>query len=284
MKIGLALTGGGIQALAYIGVIQSLNDSGINIDYIAGSGSASIFSSLYAIGMSSQEIKNISEKYYDDFTKTDKTRMKKLAREYMFGSEITIDGLIDGDKIENILKNITKNKTISNVNIPVALIATDMITSKECVMLPNKYKFFDKNTEYIHNISIAKAIRASMSIPCMYTNCTFDKYILFDGGTKNDLQVKTLKEMGADLVIVAGIDKKYKTPKNIVDTFIRNNDILHNKDYLNSQNLGDIRFNINTEDTTLLDVKEIDRYVNSGYSAMRKQADNIKKIINNVKK
>ena len=63
MGIGLALSGGGVKCAAHIGVLKALEEEKIKIDYIAGTSSGSIVSTLYAAGFSPDDIYYIFKKY-----------------------------------------------------------------------------------------------------------------------------------------------------------------------------------------------------------------------------
>ena len=52
MKLGLALSGGGIRGIAHAGVLKALEENNIKIDVIGGTSSGSIISTLYAMGYS----------------------------------------------------------------------------------------------------------------------------------------------------------------------------------------------------------------------------------------
>ena len=69
MKIGLALSGGGMKGIAHAGVLQALEENNINIDIIGGTSSGGIVASLYAIGYSPEEILNIFKTYSKDIIK-----------------------------------------------------------------------------------------------------------------------------------------------------------------------------------------------------------------------
>lgn len=56
MKIGVALSGGGIRGIAHAGVLQALENNGIHIDIIGGTSAGSMIASLYAMGYSPEEI------------------------------------------------------------------------------------------------------------------------------------------------------------------------------------------------------------------------------------
>lgn len=49
MKLGIALSGGGIRGIAHAGVLKALEESNIKIDVIGGTSSGSLVASLYAM-------------------------------------------------------------------------------------------------------------------------------------------------------------------------------------------------------------------------------------------
>ena len=49
MRIGVALSGGGIRGIAHAGVLKALEDNNIKIDIIGGTSAGSLVASLYAI-------------------------------------------------------------------------------------------------------------------------------------------------------------------------------------------------------------------------------------------
>jgi len=64
-KVGLVLSGGGAKGVAHIGVIKALEENGIPIDYIAGTSMGAIVGSMYAMGLTPEEMLNIIKS--DDF-------------------------------------------------------------------------------------------------------------------------------------------------------------------------------------------------------------------------
>ena len=55
-KVGLVLSGGAAKGLIHIGVIKALEENNIPIDYITGTSIGAIIGSLYAIGLSPEEM------------------------------------------------------------------------------------------------------------------------------------------------------------------------------------------------------------------------------------
>src|SRR5262252_2314746 len=60
--IGLALSGGGALGLTEIGVIRWIDENHIPVDRIAGTSMGSIIGSMYATGMSPEEIQTFAKK------------------------------------------------------------------------------------------------------------------------------------------------------------------------------------------------------------------------------
>ena len=63
MKLGIALSGGGIRGIAHAGVLKALEDNNIKIDIIGGTSSGSLVASLYAMGYSPYYIYILFKKY-----------------------------------------------------------------------------------------------------------------------------------------------------------------------------------------------------------------------------
>lgn len=66
MKLGVALSGGGIRGIAHAGALKALEDNGIKIDVIGGTSSGSLVASLYAMGYSPYYIYILFKRYAKD--------------------------------------------------------------------------------------------------------------------------------------------------------------------------------------------------------------------------
>ena len=91
----------------------------------------------------------------------------------------------------------------------VDVFATQFVKKHGFDELSKIAKMHFKNTDkidYIYdNVEIGKAVRASMSFPGIYTTCNYGKYNFIDGGTKDNLPVTILKDMGAEKTIALRI-------------------------------------------------------------------------------
>ena len=204
MSLGLALAGGGLQGIAHIGAIKAFNDLGIKFDYISGTSSGSIFATMYAMGFTTDEMIEFAKNYYKTLTNFEKRKIAYGIISYFPQREIKIEGLISGEKIEEIVKNVASKKRIKNISdikMPLAIPTVDTISTNECISISKKYDLNREYIDYIYDIPIGKAVRASMSFPGIFTTCNFEKYNFIDGGTKDNLPVQVLKDMGATKTI-----------------------------------------------------------------------------------
>ena len=71
MKLGLALSGGGVKGAAHIGVIKALEENGIKVEAIAGTSIGSIVGSLYAMGYTTEKMLEIFKYFAKAIMKTD---------------------------------------------------------------------------------------------------------------------------------------------------------------------------------------------------------------------
>ena len=202
-KIGLVLSGGGAKGLAHIGILKSLEEAGITPDIITGTSMGSIMGGLYAVGYSADEIKHIVLSADWDLLLSNKVLLNEVAYEEKdyynrYINELTISGfslelpkgLIEGQKLTNLLSNLTRPvhdiNDFTQLPIPYACIGADIETGLKVVL--NKG-------------SLARSIRASMAIPTVFTPVEIDGKLLVDGGLVHNFPVEENLEMGADFII-----------------------------------------------------------------------------------
>lgn len=279
MKVGLAIAGGGLKGVAHIGAIKALEELGIKIDYISGTSSGSLMAAMYACGYDFETMKALINMHYKEISKIEKKPIIKTIGNYVFRRGINLEGLSNGEKIEKLVDRLAKEKGIQNikdVKIPLATVTCDTITMKECICISGKYKFKNDDIDYISDISIGKAVRASMSFPGIYTTCNFGKYNFIDGGTKNNLPVEVLRDMGADKIISVSFDlDNYKPSNKLTDVVIRALDIFSLDNVKKGRALSDVACIVKTEDTSLLEIKDTEAVIQAGYDAVMEQKEKI---------
>ena len=208
-KIGLVLSGGGARGITHIGVLKVMEQLRIPVDYIAATSMGAIVGGLYASGMSPAEMeKQITTVSWPTLLSDSPPRRdmgfrnKEQEAQFPFAFEIgirdgqfrTFKGALSGSNLESFLHELTRNvddvATFDQLPIPFRAIATDMESGHEVI--------FDRGPIY-------RAMRASMSVPGMFTPAEIDGRVLGDGGLVNNLPVDVVRAMGADIVIAVNI-------------------------------------------------------------------------------
>lgn len=169
MKIGLSLAGGGVKGAAHIGVLKAFEEKNIKIDYIAGTSSGSIVSTLYAVGYKPEEIYTIFKKYCKEIKYVSYFNILKLIYGLIFKRKIIIQGLNNGNKIEKFMRELCKQKGIQNIRqikTPIMIPSVDLYNGKVYMFSSVQTRgAYDDKIKYVNNIDIGKAVRASCSYP-----------------------------------------------------------------------------------------------------------------------
>ena len=178
-KVGLALGGGGARGLAHIGVLDVLQEEGVPIDMIAGTSAGAAIGAIYAQGKEASLIKELA-------LGLDWKRLLSLV-----DFALPKTGFIGGRKITHLLEPIVgRNIKFSDLRIPLACVATDIMTGEEVV---------------INQGSVLEAVRASISIPVILTLVKRKGRYLVDGGLVDPVPVSVLRTMGADFIIAVNV-------------------------------------------------------------------------------
>jgi len=252
MKIGLALSGGGVRGAAHVGAIKALEENGIKIDAIGGTSAGSIVGALYAMEYTTDEM----YKLFNYFSKS----VMAISPRYFFGGKekrgMQLGGLSSGENIELAVEEAAKLKGIKNIKdikMPITIPTTDLISDREIIFTNCENVEGD---EYIHDIEIGKAVRASCSFPGMYAPLEYGKFQFADGGIFDNLPVLETKKLGVDKVIAIKFGlkspKKQRTLYNIamqsLDLMTENliKDSIKQSDFVIEINLKDVKpFSIN---------------------------------------
>ena len=284
MSLGIALAGGGLQGIAHIGALKAFQDLNIKIDYISGTSSGSIFATMFAMGFTTEEMKKFANDYYKTLTNIEKKPIISAIGSYLIHKEVKIGGLTKGEKIEKLVKIIAKIKNIKNISdikMPLAIPTVDTISTKECISVSKRVNINRNDIDYIYDIPIEKAVRASMSFPGIFTTCDFGKYTFIDGGTKDNLPIQILKDMGAEKTIALSFNiDKYIPSDNVLNVLLRAVDIFSLKDVREAQKKSDIAIEIDTKGTSLLEITSLEQCYQIGYEEIIKHKDQILKLLN----
>ncbi|MFQ6083059.1 MAG: patatin-like phospholipase family protein [Candidatus Aminicenantia bacterium] len=208
-KIGLALGSGAARGLSHIGVLKILEKYQIPIDIVTGASMGAFIGGAYASGIKVSIMEEIALN----------TNWKLMAK--MFSPTISFSGFVDGKRIKEFLETVIGNRNIEELDKKFACIATDILTGEEIV---------------IDHGSLVEAIRASISIPAIFTPVYHRNRFLVDGGIVNPVPVDTAKKMGADIVIAVNVIPP--TPSILKKEKMRKEKIIKRKEEINSQKVN----------------------------------------------
>ena len=280
MKIGVALSGGGIRGIAHAGVLKALEESNINIDIIGGTSSGSMIASLYAMGYSPYYIYILFKRYAKKLVEINTTPIISGIRNIMLNKKIGIKGLKTGNSIEKVFNEIALKKgikSIENIKMPLIIPAVDLIDSKEYIFTNKKP---EESKQYITDISIGKAVRASSSFTGVYSPCEFEEHLFIDGGALDNIPVHEVKKQGADKVIAVKFHSDEVNPdSNVMDVTMKTIDIMGSKISEEGLEKSDIVLDVYTDKTGLLDVQKLDSCYKYGYQCVIDNIDKIKNIL-----
>lgn len=251
-KVGLSLGAGGAKGLAHIGVLQVLMREGIQIDFLTGSSIGALIGAAFAAGNDIDYLAklacNLNQSLFIDMT------VPRL-------------GLVKGQKVMELVKLLTHNKSFDQLNIPFAVIATDVERGEQVV-------FREGN--------VARAVRASISIPGIFWPVRHEGRLLVDGAVSDRLPVGILQEMGAEYLI--GVDLKSwpqeKTAvRNIYEVIMQSIEILEKKATQQSLKMVDVLITPDTSRIGILDFQKGEECIRLGREAAELKISEIKKAL-----
>ncbi|MBH9551239.1 patatin-like phospholipase family protein [Inhella sp. 4Y17] len=208
-KVGLVLSGGGARGLTHIGVLKVLERERIPVDVIAGTSMGAIIGGLYASGMSAsaleRELKALDwEQVFANRVDRQHLSQRRKEEDYAFSAALELglregelrapQGTVSSRGLEVLLRRLTLPTrdlpSFDALPIPFRAVATDMESGEALVM--------DQG-------DLATALRASMSVPGVFSPIERNDRLLGDGGLVNNLPVDVARRLGAERVIAVNV-------------------------------------------------------------------------------
>ncbi len=206
-KVALVLSGGGARGIAQIGVLEALQKAHVPINIIVGTSMGSIIGGLYASGYNAKELDSIALAQNwnqllalsDAVSRSDLFLQQKQAAEQSF-LIIRLNGLTpvlpsslsSGQRLTTLLTRLVLNapyrviNSFDDLKIPFRAVATDMVSGKQVV---------------ISKGDLAQALRASSTVPVVFSPIRTDSLQLVDGGLVSNIPVDVARNLGANIVI-----------------------------------------------------------------------------------
>ena len=282
MKIGVALSGGGMKGIAHAGALKALEEAGLKISIIGGTSSGSLVASLYAMGYSPYYIYLLFEQYSKELLKVD--TVVPVIRHFFKRKKFNLVGVRKGELIQKEFNELAKRKnirTIKDVKMPLVIPSVDLKEAREYVFtnnipeksmkgnLKNEYKV-EKNIKYIYDITMGMAVRASSSFPGAFCPCEYKGHYFLDGGILDNVPVSEIKKQGADCVIAINFKPDdLEENSNFMDIMMRTIDIMGNKILEPTLKESDFLLTLEPEKMGLFDVTRLESSYNYGYKKMK---------------
>lgn len=285
-KVGLVLSGGGASGMAHIGVIMALEEKGIPIDYITGTSAGALIGSLYASGVTPEEMiayfssdnyqnkisGNIDEMYTTSFKRNDNNATwitVKFTKNDILKSTIPTNIISPVALDFDLLKVLAGPSAAAGYNfdslmIPFRCVAAD-IEAKE------KYVFDGGD--------LTQAVRASFAYPFYLKPLKWDGRLLFDGGLYDNFPVDVMEEsFKPDIIIGSLVASKLESPEEDDIISQLQNMIIRKQDFSIDSEKGVLI--TPKADVNIFDFSTTNALVEEGYKATFEKMSDIEGLIN----
>ena len=242
-SLGVALSGGTAKSVTHVGVIKALVEAGIPISYVAGTSGGSIVGSMYASGMPISTMETVA------------TNMKWRK---LVSIRLTRLGFISSQRIEDFVRETIGNVNFEDLAVPCGVVATNLVTGDRKVFRTGP---------------LARAVRASCSIPQIYLPVEIDGEYYVDGGLSQYLPVETVLEMGAEFVLashLAPVDPSYRRPQNILQLVVQITGLMARKNFPISVAKSHFVVHPNVDAYSSFDFEHAAEMIEIGYDATRR--------------
>lgn len=210
-KVAVVLSGGGARGVASIGVLKVLEQADLPVDLIVGTSIGSILGGLYASGYSIAQLEHMVDttnwadvlSFNDEARRADQFLDQKLAEDrsiltvrFQGFEPIVPQSLSTGQRLTNYLNLLVlqgiyhPNPSFDDLRIPFRAVATDLVSGRAIAL--------DRG-------DLTEALRASVSVPLLFSPVPRDSARLLDGGLVSNIPVDVARAWGADIVVAVDV-------------------------------------------------------------------------------
>lgn len=170
-RLGIALSGGTAKVIAHIGVLRAIEEAGLRPAAIVGTSGGSLIGALYAAGLTPSELLEAANDI----------NWRRLA-----GLRLPRLGLLSSQRIEDFLTSVIGEKRFEELRVPLHVVATNVLTGESTIFRRGP---------------VARAVRASCSIPQIFSPVEIDGGLYTDGAVLQYLPVDPLRDLGLEVNI-----------------------------------------------------------------------------------
>ena len=277
MEVGLALAGGGIRGIAHAGVLKALDENNIKVKAIGGTSAGSIVATLYAMGYKPYYIYVLFKKYAQEIINISNASILNGLGNLIKSKKVGFSGLNDGIMLEKMFNEMALRKRIrliGDIKMPLVISTVDIAEAKEYV-ITNCALRDNLKDNYITEIEVGKAVRASSSFPAFFCPCEFKNHIFMDGGVLDNTPVLPLKQICDKKIIAVNFESdSVGEDCDVMDVIMKSLDIMGNKISEKSFEQSDLILTIPTDGAGLFDIDKLYKCYQFGYNTVMR---NLKK-------
>jgi NTE family protein len=178
--VGLALSSGAAKGFAHVGVLQVLEENGLEVDVVAGASMGAYVGSLWAYGCDGRELERLSrelEGRWALWTLIDPAFPPRR-------------GFLRGYAVKRRLMRSIAHTRFADLVRPLRIVAANLSTLERVVFSSGE---------------VATAVHASSAVPGICVPVTAEGETYADGGIVDPLPVDILREMGVGRVIAVNV-------------------------------------------------------------------------------
>lgn len=270
--VAVALAGGGAWGFAHAGVLEMIESLDIPVDIVVGTSIGSIVGALYAAGYSAEQLVVIAETtdwntvLFDSEDRLqmgyeDRRRRRAFRAVLGFrdGNVLLPAGASSAQRVVEYLDDLLRAYALTDsfLEMPrqLAIVAADLITGEEVVFTEGDLK---------------TAIRASMSVPGVFSPVYYDGRYLIDGGWVNNIPVNVARDLGAHVVIAVNLnvmDRQAEDLRSIGPILDQSTRIVRQESILRNLEHADLVITPNLQGLLPTDFQRADALVQRGRDA-----------------
>lgn len=240
-RITLALSSGISLTLAHVGVLQALEDARIPIDGIAACSGGAFVAAMYAGGMSIADL--AAQARTVGWRDIADVRMPRM-------------GFFSNAKIEKFVEHLIGKKSFADLDLPLAIICCDLTTGEEVVLREGL---------------VARAVRATCSIPQLFAPLEHNGRLLCDGGVLNKLPVQVARSLGGDIVVAVDVgvhSREAQVPTSLVGVTAKVMALIGEDRAVRERAAADVLLTPNLDQFAGYEFRRTDEIVSIGREAM----------------
>lgn len=248
LPVGVALSGGTARSVLHVGVLKALAESGIPVNFIAGTSGGGIAAAIYAYGEPIEVMAEVAGSL--SWWKLASIRFSRL-------------GFISSHRIETFLDQTLQGARFEDLKIPCAVPVTDLATGERVVFTRGP---------------VARAVRASCSIPQIYLPVEIDGRPYVDGGLAEYLPVESVQEFGPQFTIGVNLNTRmrdYQPPRHRLGLIIQFTSMVANQNVARSVARADYILHPDIDGYSALDFSAATELIDLGYRFTLARADDI---------